>query len=500
MWNTVLFDLDGTLTDSGEGITKCVQYALEKMGRPVPERKELEVFVGPPLLESFMKYGDMSGDEAANAIDFYRERYSSTGMYENRLYPWILKLLELFWRKGITMGVASSKPEVYVVGILQYFGIDNYFKVIVGSELDGTRVAKKEVIEEALQRLGMEARKHEVVMVGDRKHDIIGAESAGIASIGVTYGYGSREEVEKETCVFVADNVSDIAECVLRQHSRLSRETVPHKIWSILYPLGIIYGVQLITVSVWSTLFTVLEMILYGNMDTNDIMGKLLFQNNWMIAISSLVCIPLLLWLYRKDEWRRKELGLRNRIMQKERFGIPSMVVVGVFAIILSNFFSQMIEWSGLNQMFPTYSEQGTYLFREDNMFGMFLGVGILGPMAEELAFRGLFFRRIRDYLNVSWGILISAAVFGIYHGNVVQFVFALLMGLVFAALYERYQTLWAPILAHVAVNVFACICNVQGVDLMAGGGTTFVVYVAIEILAAAVLGAVIFRKRIVRK
>ena len=152
MYKAILFDLDGTLTESGEGITKCVQYALEKLGRPESDLEKLKVFIGPPLMEQFMKYADMDEATARKAVEYYRERYSTTGIFENRPYPGVEKMLQELRRKKYLLAVASSKPEYYVKQILDYFNLTEYFDEIVGSEMNGARTNKTEVIEETASR------------------------------------------------------------------------------------------------------------------------------------------------------------------------------------------------------------------------------------------------------------------------------------------------------------------------------------------------------------
>lgn len=195
MYRAILFDLDGTLTESGEGITKSVQYALEKMGRPQPDLSSLLVFVGPPLLEQFMKYADLTEEEGRKAVEYYRERYSVTGIYENKPYPYVREMLEELRRKGYLLAVASSKPEHFVRKILDYFQLTEYFQEIVGSEMNGTRTRKSQVIEEALKRMKMEDQREKVLMVGDKEHDVLGAREAGLECVAVSYGYGTMEEL-----------------------------------------------------------------------------------------------------------------------------------------------------------------------------------------------------------------------------------------------------------------------------------------------------------------
>ena len=195
MYKAVLFDLDGTLTDSGPGLMRSVQYALEKIGHPEDDLEALRCFVGPPLLEQFMEFAGIDEETARTAIEYYRERYVPVGMFENELYPGVTDLLDELSQKGYILAVASSKPEKYVVEILKYFGIEGYFSAVVGSELNETRTKKNEVVEEALHRLGLSDRPEEAVMVGDKSHDIIGARMAGVECLAVSYGYGTMEEL-----------------------------------------------------------------------------------------------------------------------------------------------------------------------------------------------------------------------------------------------------------------------------------------------------------------
>ena len=210
MSQVILFDLDGTLTESGEGIMKSVQYALEKLGIIEENPEKLLQYVGPPLKDSFMEFHGLSEEQAEQGIGYYRERYTQTGMFENRLYPQIPELMEVLKINDKILGVASSKPEVFVKQILERFGIAQYFQVIVGSELDGTRARKEEVIEEALARLHMQTERDKILMVGDRSQDVDGARSCGLQCIGVAYGYGTREELEQAGAVYIADTVEDL--------------------------------------------------------------------------------------------------------------------------------------------------------------------------------------------------------------------------------------------------------------------------------------------------
>lgn len=210
----ILFDLDGTLTDPEEGITNSVAYALAKFGITVENRRSLDVFIGPPLADSFMKYYGFDREKAITAISYYREYFRDRGIFENYVYPGIPEMLDLLKNSGKTLILATSKPEVFAGRILDRFGLSQYFTVVIGSLLDNTRTDKHEVIEAALEKAGVTDRTR-AVMVGDREHDIIGAKKSSLSSVGVTYGYGSREELEKSGADRIAESVNDLTALLL---------------------------------------------------------------------------------------------------------------------------------------------------------------------------------------------------------------------------------------------------------------------------------------------
>ena len=194
-YQNVLFDLDGTLTDPGLGITNSVMYALKKYEICVPNREVLYPFTGPPLLESFMKYYHMTQPQAMQAITYYREYFSDTGIFENQVYPGIGLLLKGLKEEGFHLAVATSKPEVFAQRIVKHFDLEPYFDFVAGSLMDETRVNKDEVIRYALDRGRFVPG--ETVMVGDRMHDVLGAKKNGLSCLGVLYGYGGQEELIK---------------------------------------------------------------------------------------------------------------------------------------------------------------------------------------------------------------------------------------------------------------------------------------------------------------
>lgn len=213
-YNIILFDLDGTLTDPKIGITKSVQYALSKYNINVDNLDKLECFIGPPLTDSFKEFYSFDDGNAIKAIDYFREYFVEKGMYENEVYPGIHDLLDELRVNGKKLVVATSKPTKFAKIILEHFDLAKYFSLIVGSNLDGTRVAKSEIIEYIFSKLGdIDCKK--VIMIGDRKHDVIGAKHHKIDSIVVRYGYGIDEEFIEASPTYFANSVKDISNILL---------------------------------------------------------------------------------------------------------------------------------------------------------------------------------------------------------------------------------------------------------------------------------------------
>ena len=204
-YKTILFDLDGTLTDPQEGICKSINHALSYYGIEKP-LNELTKYIGPPLLASF---AEMLGEEnAADAVVRYRERFSVVGLYENKIYPNVKEALELLKEKGYVLCTASSKPQIFVKKILEHFDIDKYFTVIGGASMDGKISEKQDVIDLVLKQA--DAEKMSTVMVGDTKFDLIGAEKMGVDAIGVTYGFGAKDDLKNYPNIALIDDISQI--------------------------------------------------------------------------------------------------------------------------------------------------------------------------------------------------------------------------------------------------------------------------------------------------
>lgn len=489
MWNTILFDLDGTLTASAEGITKSVQYALQKMGKTCDDPNELMCFVGPPLKEQFMAYAGFSDEEAEQAVTYYRERYGEIGIYENQPFPGIIRMLQKLRERGYTLAVASSKPTYYIRKILERYGMNQYFQVVSGSELDGRRTEKSEVIDEALWQLGKLQDRAGVVMVGDKSHDVVGAHKQQLPCIGVTFGYGSKVELNNAGADWIVDSVGELSNFLLQiqingsnsQHplgNQVVQASIIKKIWRSTYPVGI-HFVGSMAASFGAAAFLTVFYMLGFQLGKLSYWDSLEHSSMVVTGIGNLICIPFALWCLVLDERKR---GLWKQ--KKPTVPVSAIVILWLFTATFGQIASMAISLMGLNSMFPEYSEQVELLMEGQPFWLILLSVGILAPIAEELIFRGLVYRRVREYTNVKWGILLSSLIFGLYHGNMIQFIYAAIMGAVFAWLYEKTGRLKVPIMAHMAANIWSvALSSLLGTTTEVG--IFFIFFLVMELVVA---------------
>ena len=214
MKDILFFDLDGTLTDSQEGITRCVEYALNDQGITVSDRSTLLPYIGPPLIDSFQNYHGMTRVQAERAVAKYRERYADVGLFENRLYPGILDLLRAMNDAGKRCFVATCKPESYSIRIADRFGITPYVERVCGATLDGKILTKEAVVRYALACAG-DPELSRVHMIGDRSNDVVGSRACGVDCTYVLYGFGSREEAEAHHAAYILDTVDELKQHLL---------------------------------------------------------------------------------------------------------------------------------------------------------------------------------------------------------------------------------------------------------------------------------------------
>lgn len=608
MWKTILFDLDGTLTDSAEGITKSIAYALEKgFGIRVEDHNTLRKYVGKPLAETFQELAGLSKEQAEEAVRLYRERYVPLGIYENRPYDGIPELLTELRAHGMMLAVASSKPTVMCEEVLRHFGLRQHFALVVGSELDGRRTHKDDVINELLRLLGKENKKDEVVLVGDSPYDVKGAKSAGIDALSVAYGYGERKELEDLWPACIVDSVEELRNVLIGQalygipaaneapakpvtsltvrepenadagaapwrsqpvpqvyseppapygqpypaqggqypcygqpYNYQGVQTVPYEqmpwpnarmpqelspeyyedtkprrfgyrksrdgnpffaIWRVVWPMlaalfimefvGLVLGILITALAMFSS---------HGAMSSQEL-ERLIYSYTAEITIAAdSFAFILAFFLFRADEKKRKRFHWNDRLLKKTPdwlIGLFVAVIVGVLGCI---FFNWLLSLFNVVSLDPVYEQLQEDIMTYSDPAMMVIGTVIVAPIFEDLLFRGILYRRLRDYLNVPLAIILSALAFGIFHGNIIQFLYASALGILFAIFYEHYGTVLVPILCHLGANMTSEILNYLAPDIWSRGIEPYVTILISGLLLAAVMVLVLRKKNRVNR
>ena len=514
----ILFDLDGTLTDPKLGICTCVQYALKSFDIDEADLDKLEPFIGPPLKDSFMQYYGLSEEQAIAAIEKYRERFSVTGKFENEVYEGIPQLLSDLKDYGYHLAVASSKPECFVKDIMDHFRIAKYFDVIVGSELDGTRIDKAEVIHEALNQLFHygKIRTEQVVMIGDRKFDVEGAKEIGVTSVAVSYGYGSLEELQGANPDYLIESVEGLqhlfmeeAELEIKRDEGRKREaeqlkeaqiaaaaaqraqyeaSVNHAeasdgpeqkaslylvFWKLIYPLLLFYCAHY--------LFNhLIRSAVYYLSEQSETLYKLLtIENAATKEVSFAVDVAAIMTMISS--------ALVVFIMYKMGAGEPSLKRGNNPKLKFEG--SDWFKWImialcmavGINILFSALGvlNFADYAKTADGLYSVSFGIGILlygvfSPIMEELIFRGILFTQGKTLMRPKAAAILSALAFGFFHGNSVQMVYGFILGLVLSYAYHYSGQFIVPVVLHSVVNLVVYVSSTLGMFNVEEGSELF--------------------------
>lgn len=549
MFSYILFDLDGTLSDPKQGICGSVQYALKSFGIEEPDIDRLEPFIGPPLRDSFMKYYGFTPEQAEEAVAKYRERFSVTGKYENTLYPGIAPLLHDLVRAGAKLAIASSKPTVYVEDILVHFGIRQYFDIVVGSELDGTRDRKEEVVDEALRQLDEKygAKPCEVVMVGDRCFDVEGAKAAGTRSVAVTYGYAQPGELEQAGADIIVRDVEGLRQVLMGstgqnswqnagqntrtgergqippvgsssryrsnawhsagqssaagtwqnagqeagqnvgQYSGMSgsnpRYDKMRDFWKAIGVSALAMGTYYLVSIAISTGVLMLSMIMTPVLDVFGIGARENTYNLWMNLANALATAGAFAACF--GIWH-KQMNFKAK-KSIDGLSLVPMAILAAASAVGMNGLLNLIE---LYRFSPTFQEISEIQFDTPVWLGI-ISYGILAPLGEEVVFRGVVYGQFKKVMKVPLAIVLSGLAFGLFHGNLVQAVYATVIGILLALVYELYGTLIAPMVFHGIANLFVYIM----LDLTSFGGAFLTPVACIIFLALSAVSVVMMCK-----
>ena len=500
----LLFDLDGTLTDPKVGICTCVQYALDSFGIQEPDLDKLEPFIGPPLKDSFKEFYHMSGEQAEGAVEKFRERFRDKGIFENKVYKGIPGMLKSLRSKGMILAVASGKPAVFVKRILEHFHIAKYFTVVVGSELDGTRVNKDQVVREALRQLfqGKPVDRDQVYMIGDRRFDVEGAHALGVESVGVTYGYGSMEELKAAKSDYIVRSVEELHRFLLRGAEDPDRWNTFQKLWQILFPFLLFYLVRGIvsdllvlaagylgTVAqggesffVWRFLFLWEEGVLTG------------LTGNARAVFSALSFIAGGAVIYGAARNAIAAAGEDMRLLhlKEEPAGSYGLLAIAALGLVLG--MNLLLQLSGVTGQSEAYQAVAEAQYSAWLPVGL-VCYGLVSPVAEELLFRGVLYVRMRRFVEPIVSIILSSALFAVYHGNLVQGIYAFVIGCVLAYAYEYFGDFRMPLAIHIMANLL--VYGLSGTRIGASGFVSWPVCIVCLLLGAACIGILWKRKPI---
>ena len=471
----ILFDLDGTLTDPKIGICTSVQYALRAFDIDEPDIDVLEPFIGPPLIDSFMEFYGFSEEDAKKAVEKYRERFSTVGLFENKVYKGIPHMLKRLKKSGFHLAVASSKPTVFVEKILDHFKIGKYFEVVVGSNLDGTRTDKNEVIEEALRQLfkGNRINKDLIYMVGDRRFDVEGAKKQGIESVAVLYGYGDYEEFLESHADYIVFTPKDLEEFLMRESEEYNDGRIcrlggngfsPFTFRTVITVIGcflLFFAVRLLAEIVLSSGFGILSPILpagikaffYYGAEPNP--NSAFYIGNIGTIISGLAYVLAALSILPFAILRIKKTS-RDMYLLHPMNPAPIKIILGVIfvtAFTLATQIAAILTQAAASSQ--SYSEVASAQYSCQIAVGLVVYC-LIAPLAEELLFRGIIFTSFRQYTPIFVAILASGVIFGIYHGNIVQGIYAFIFGCLMALGYEYYGVFWAAVIMHSLQNLIS--------------------------------------------
>ncbi len=460
MKNYLLFDLDGTLTDPKVGICTCVQYALASFGIEEPDIDKLTPFIGPPLKDSFMEFYRMDEQQAESAVAKYRERFQDKGLFENELYEGISEMLEALNSRGMFLAVASSKPTVFVERILEHFHIKKYFKVIVGSELDGTRAHKDEVVDEALRQLfgDKPVDKGKVYMIGDRRFDIEGARIMGVESVGVTYGYGDMEELREAKADYIVRSVEELRDFLLRGTEDAKKGLTFRVVWQMIYSFLMFVLIRTIAISLTMNVYLLISNSIPGFpfvlLDEEGKAQAVTGNGSAVAQIIGFIAGAAIIWKTAKAMIKRAEKD--SRLLHIKREPVQNYLILGGMTLGAMLGLNMLLDLTGVTDNSATYQIVAEQQYSADIWLAIFLYV-LAAPLAEELLFRGIIYNTLRGSVGRPVIAMLMAAVFfGVYHGNLVQGIYGFLMACLLIYGYEYFGDFRVPLIMHASVNLIS--------------------------------------------
>ncbi len=489
----LLFDLDGTLTDPKVGITTCVQYALKDFGIDEPDLDKLEPFIGPPLKDSFMEFYHMTEEQADHAIEKYRERFRDVGLFENELYGGIHDLLRTMKSAGMHMAVVSSKPTVFVERILKHFKLDGYFEVVLGSELDGTRVKKVQVMAEVLRKFygDKPTIPDEVYMIGDRKFDIEAARTFHVESIGVAYGYGSIEELKEAKADYIVKSVAELKKLLMREVDEKRRMDEVHNaqqpggkkpqnqgmkvLWRIVLPYilfllmkaaaGMFMGTVLRLIAENTSLK---DLLLIEEVEEQTI--SLTGLAGVIVQMFSFITAGLLILRYARPFIRQAAEESHLTHLKKEP--VQNFVMLGALTVGLAVGMEAFFNWLGLSVAAQSYQSVHGTPYDVPIVLGL-ISFCVITPVVEEMMFRGIVYNGAKKFMTPMMALLMSALFYAYYYGYQSNMIYAVVLGILLAYVYDYFGDFRVIVAVHALSNLVTYLLNytfLSQAKFLAGG------------------------------
>jgi len=500
LWRTILFDLDGTLTDSSEGMVRSVLYALNTVGRTENDVRSLRRYIGPPLRQAFKEFAGLTEEEADRAAAAYREYYAREGMYIASVYPMVPEMLYALKRAGMTLGVVTSKETAQAVRTLQQLRLAQCFDVIIGCRPEETNVSRGALIEEALTVLGKQYTRGEVVYVGDRFYDMEAAKGAGIAAAGAAYGYGSAGELAHSGADCIAQNAAELTRLLMGsgQTARMGNAGAPmtsgQRFLQILIPLLIWFAITNIVSAIGGAVYGAIKVAEYAaaGKDVTNAAQAIIEEmmttdfnvlNMILSGVANLVVIPVMLAVYKKDTFRIT--GRRTSLRAEKKPGAVNSLTALFMGLGISIVVNIIIAMTPIAQWMYEMNPSRYDMLDSLPVWAMFIVTCLLAPVAEELLFRAVIFRRMRQFTGYMTAAFVSAALFGIVHFDVVTGIAAFIIGVIMAMLYEYTGSIFTSMFFHFGFNIYSVLIDLIPFDSMsetAQGG------IMIGILAGGIL------------
>ncbi|MBQ6468998.1 MAG: HAD hydrolase-like protein [Lachnospiraceae bacterium] len=482
MWRTILFDLDGTLVDSTEGMVRSVQNALYSVGKTETDMRNLRRFIGPPLRQAFREYASLTEEEADRAAEAYRAFYNTQGMYIASAYPMVREMLYALKRAGMTLGAVTSKETAQAVRTLQDLQLAQFFDVIIGCRPNETDVPKGALIEQALTVLGRQNAREEVVFAGDRFYDMQAARGAGIGAVGAAYGYGSAEELIDSGAGCVAGNVTELARILLRGGQPVRRGnagapvTFGQKFLQILIPLLIWFGITNIISAIGGAVYGVIKVGEYassgqdisnaGQAILQELMNSDIAALNMILSgIGSLVSIPVMFAIFKKDTLRMT--GKKTSLRAEKKPGWFNALTALFMGFGISVTINIIIAVTPIGEWMYEMNPDRYDMLSSLPPWGMFIVTCLLAPILEELLFRAVIFRRMRQFTGYMTAAFVSALLFGIVHFDVVTGIAAFIIGVIMAMLYEYTGSIFTSMLFHFGFNLYSVVIELLHLEEM---------------------------------